>query len=98
MSHMRRQTRGWRMNRRVGGQAGRRVVDAVTRLGLLVMLLLTAYPPTRLPAQNLQRRLDKRLDAAPFDRNLWGIVVIDERGRTVYARNADKLFIPASNT
>jgi D-alanyl-D-alanine carboxypeptidase/D-alanyl-D-alanine-endopeptidase (penicillin-binding protein 4) len=59
---------------------------------------LTAYPATRLPAQSLARRLDRRLDAAPFNRNLWGVVVIDERGRTVYARNADRLFIPASNT
>src|SRR5574338_819383 len=95
---MPRQIRGWRMNRRVGGQAGKRVVDATQRLGLLVLLFLTAYPPTRLPAQSLAKRLDRRLDAMPWARNNWGIAVIDDRGRTVYARTADRLFVPASNT
>src|SRR6478609_2312971 len=82
MSLMRRQIRGWRMNRAI----------------FLMLFLLTAYPATRLPAQSLAKRLDKRLDAAPFNRNMWGVVVIDDRGRTVYARNADRLFVPASNT
>jgi len=80
-----------RMSRRVGGWARRRVV-------LAALFLLSAYAPTRLGAQSLQKRLDRRLDALPNARNLWGVVVIDDRGRTVYARNADRLFVPASNT
>ena len=88
---MRRQIPVWRSNRRVGAWALGRVIHAL-------MLLTCAYAPMRLSAQSLQKRLDRRLDAAPFNRNLWGVVVIDERGRTLYARNADRLFIPASNT
>lgn len=88
---MQRQIRGWRMNRRMGAWAQGRV-------GLLVLALACAYAPVRLSAQSLQRRLDRRLDAMPFARTLWGVVVIDDRGRTVYARNADRLFVPASNT
>jgi D-alanyl-D-alanine carboxypeptidase/D-alanyl-D-alanine-endopeptidase (penicillin-binding protein 4) len=44
------------------------------------------------------RRIDSLLDAPPFNRSLWGVALTDERGRTVYGRNADRLFIPASNT
>src|SRR6188768_181420 len=90
---MRRQIPGWRMSeRRVAGSQGRRAWV------LFLLALFCAAAPLRLSAQSLAKRLDKRLDAAPFNRNLWGVVVIDERGRTVYARNADRLFIPASNT
>ena len=44
------------------------------------------------------RELDSLLDAAPFNRNLWGVALVDDGGRLLYGRNADKLFIPASNT
>ena len=44
------------------------------------------------------RRLDSLLDSPPFNRNLWGVALVDERGRLLYGRNPDKLFIPASNT
>jgi len=70
----------------------------IGRLTILLLLLFSAHPPIRLSAQSLARRLDRRLDAAPFNRNLWGVVVLDDRGRTLYARNADRLFVPASNT
>ena len=73
------------------------------RLGewVLGLLLLTAGPPERLSAQipkKAVRQLDSLLDAPPFDRNLWGVALVDDRGRLLYGRNADKLFIPASNT
>ena len=54
--------------------------------------------PAALHAQSLAKRLDSRLDAAPFNRQLWGIALVDDRGRLLYGRNADRLFIPASNT
>ncbi|MEO6067620.1 MAG: D-alanyl-D-alanine carboxypeptidase/D-alanyl-D-alanine-endopeptidase [Gemmatimonadales bacterium] len=79
------------MNRRWGA-------GALGRWSLWALLLFTAAAPQRLSAQSLQRRLDSRLDAMPFARTLWGVVVIDDRGRTVYTRNADRLFVPASNT
>jgi D-alanyl-D-alanine carboxypeptidase/D-alanyl-D-alanine-endopeptidase (penicillin-binding protein 4) len=44
------------------------------------------------------RRIERHLDTPPFNRALWGILVVDERGRELYSRNADRLFVPASNT
>ena len=49
-------------------------------------------------AQLLQRRIDSRLAKAPVDRNLWGVVVLNSAGKQLYARNAQRMFIPASNT
>jgi len=65
------------------------------------LLLLATWPPDRLSAQlprKSVRQLDSLLDAAPFNRNLWGVALVDGRGRLLYGRNPDKLFIPASNT
>src|SRR5690606_18337502 len=106
-----RMTDGGLAGGRVGGwfgcsaasSRGREAPVAIRRLGgwmalLLAALALPAYPPTSLAAQSLDRRLDSRLEAAPWNRNLWGIAVVDERGRVVYEQNADKLFVPASNT
>mgnify|MGYP000290593045 CR=1 FL=1 len=42
--------------------------------------------------------LNRRLDAAPLNRFLWGVAVVDDRRRLLYGRNADRLFVPASNT
>ena len=47
---------------------------------------------------SLTRRLNALLDEPPFDRALWGVAIADPAGRVVYARNADRLFIPASVT
>jgi D-alanyl-D-alanine carboxypeptidase/D-alanyl-D-alanine-endopeptidase (penicillin-binding protein 4) len=44
------------------------------------------------------RTIDSLLDSPPFNRALWGVALVDERGRLLYGRNADHLFIPASNT
>lgn len=48
--------------------------------------------------QSLAERLDKRLDASGMERLLWGVAVSDVDGRLLYGRNAERLFIPASNT
>jgi len=61
--------------------------------GLAALLLA----PT-LGAQSLARRLDRLLDAPPFDRHHWGVVVLDTTGKVLYGRNPTRLFIPASNT
>src|SRR5687767_14758513 len=57
--------------------------------------LLFALPP--LSAQSLAKRLDQRLDAAPFDKSLWGVSVVDHTGKLLYGRNERRLFTPASN-
>jgi serine-type D-Ala-D-Ala carboxypeptidase/endopeptidase (penicillin-binding protein 4) len=62
-------------------------------LGLFLALL-----PAAAPAQSLQKRLDRLLDAPPFDRHTWGVVLLDTTGKVLYQRNATRLFIPASNT
>ena len=66
---------------------------------LLTLLILPVLPVIPiLPAQSLSKRLDARLDRPPFNRQLWGVAMVDQNGRLVYGRNADRLFIPASNT
>lgn len=60
--------------------------------------LLTLFLAGQLAAQSLAARLDRALDSPPLDRHLWGVAVADANGRTLFGRNADRLFIPASNT
>ena len=64
----------------------------------LAALLVALSAPAVLAAQSLAKRLDRLLDAAPFDRHYWGIVVTDTTGKVLYQRNATRLFVPASNT
>ena len=67
-----------------------------TLLCLLILPVIPVLPA--LPAQSLAKRLDARLDRPPFNRQLWGVALVDQTGRLVYGRNADRLFIPASST
>ncbi len=62
--------------------------------GLLVMTPGVAAP---LAGQPLARRLTARLDSTPLDRHVWGVAVLDRTGRLLFGRNADRLFMPASN-
>ena len=48
--------------------------------------------------QNANARLTMALNQTPLDRHHWGIAVLDPAGRLVFGRNADRLFMPASNT
>jgi D-alanyl-D-alanine carboxypeptidase/D-alanyl-D-alanine-endopeptidase (penicillin-binding protein 4) len=64
----------------------------------VVLLLAGASLPVPLSAQSFSPHLDSRLDTAPFDRQLWGVALVDEKGGLVYGRNQRQLFIPASNT
>ena len=46
----------------------------------------------------LRQYIDSLADAPEFRSAHWGLLVVDpERGDTLYSRNADKLFMPASN-
>src|SRR6058998_233959 len=56
-------------------------------------------PPRTTPLRgSLERRLAQLLDVPPFERATWGLYVVDDRGRVLYQRNADRLSVPASNT
>jgi D-alanyl-D-alanine carboxypeptidase/D-alanyl-D-alanine-endopeptidase (penicillin-binding protein 4) len=65
-------------------------------LSILPVLPIVPVLPTH--AQSLKARLDRRLDTPPFNRQLWGVALVDEAGRLLYGRNENRLFIPASNT
>jgi D-alanyl-D-alanine carboxypeptidase/D-alanyl-D-alanine-endopeptidase (penicillin-binding protein 4) len=88
------------------GKDGKVVAGSPVRRGMLrtvfclcVLPILPVLPVLPvLPAQSLAKRLDARLDRPPFNRQLWGVALADENGRLLYSRNADRLFIPASNT
>ncbi|MBI3081357.1 MAG: D-alanyl-D-alanine carboxypeptidase [Gemmatimonadetes bacterium] len=45
---------------------------------------------------SLARRLERLLDRRSFNRASWGVLVVNQRGQTVFERNADRRFVPAS--
>ena len=48
--------------------------------------------------RRLRNAIHRVLDAERFENGFWGVHVLDvESGRTLYARNAGKYFVPASN-
>ncbi len=61
-------------------------------------LAAAAGPADSAAGQGAKARLTMALDQAPLDRHHWGIAVLDPAGRLVFGRNADRLFMPASNT
>jgi serine-type D-Ala-D-Ala carboxypeptidase/endopeptidase (penicillin-binding protein 4) len=61
-----------------------------------------ATPPAAAPTPDVRTALrsfiDSSVGAPEFRSAHWGILIVDPaRGDTLYARNADKLFMPASN-
>src|SRR5689334_4664353 len=99
---MRKWIHAWRMTEgeRADGRTGGRWLRGLRGAGALLLLLsaLPAVRPSALSAQSPARRVDAKLDAAPFNRVLWGVALVDQDGKLLYGRNADRLFIPASNT
>ena len=69
------------------------------RAPLFVLLcLLAVVSPVGAQSAELARRIDAIADRAPLDRAHWGIFIQDAAtGEVLYERNADRLFIPASN-
>lgn len=76
-------------------QAQRILVSFSCSLGLLAGSVGVANAQL---SKKATRAIDSLLTAAPFERSIWGIALVDEKGRLLYGHNADKLFIPASNT
>lgn len=75
---------------------GSRTTDLLRQaLAVLAVAAIAAAPAG---AQAAAKRVDRRLDAAPLDRNLWGVALMAPSGKLLYGRNADRMFIPASNT
>lgn len=55
-------------------------------------------PHVAVATRKFDERVDELLAAAPASKGEWGLLVIDgETGETLYERNADKYFVPASN-
>lgn len=50
------------------------------------------------PTARFAERAERLVQAAPVDKGEWGLVVVDAlTGDTLYEKNADKYFVPASN-
>lgn len=62
-----------------------------------ILAIETGTLPTA-AGQSLRSRLTTRLDSLPLDRHVWGVAILDRSGRLLFGRNADRLFMPASNT
>jgi D-alanyl-D-alanine carboxypeptidase/D-alanyl-D-alanine-endopeptidase (penicillin-binding protein 4) len=72
---------------------------ALLPAAILLTSVAAAQSPRRGTAGSpLAARLDALLDSVPFNRALWGVAIMDPSGRVAYQRNADRLFVPASNT
>jgi D-alanyl-D-alanine carboxypeptidase/D-alanyl-D-alanine-endopeptidase (penicillin-binding protein 4) len=55
-------------------------------------------PPARADVERFRERVDTALAASGPDKGAWGLLVSDaETGEVLYARNADRYFMPASN-
>jgi D-alanyl-D-alanine carboxypeptidase len=67
-------------------------------LGRLLLAACCLLPAPLAAQKALQKRLDARLDAPPFNRQIWGVALVDEKGTMLFGRNADRMFMPASNT
>ena len=60
--------------------------------------LASGAPPVVDEREALRQFVDSLTGAPEFRSMHWGILIVDPgRGETLYARNADKLFMPASN-
>ncbi|HEY3011218.1 MAG TPA: D-alanyl-D-alanine carboxypeptidase/D-alanyl-D-alanine-endopeptidase [Gemmatimonadales bacterium] len=73
-----------------------RYLSALSVLSAFFALSVLSVPAVA--QKDLKHRIDARLNAAPFNRQFWGIALIDEGGRLLYGRNESRLFVPASNT
>src|SRR2546422_6408007 len=77
----------------------RKLILASLTISSSVAAQTPAARPRTVPLKgSLEQRLAQLIDAPPFNRATWGIYVVDDRGRVLYQRNADRFSVPASNT
>jgi D-alanyl-D-alanine carboxypeptidase/D-alanyl-D-alanine-endopeptidase (penicillin-binding protein 4) len=62
---------------------------------IIAALFLSSCATTSAPP--LASNIDAAIHRPPFHHAFWSILIEEEDGRVLYARNADKLSIPASN-
>lgn len=74
----------------------RRLTQIGHTLAFAGLLLAMFAAPAR--GQTLSGDVARLLDATPFNRNHWGLVVMDASGQVLASRHAEQLFMPASNT
>ena len=79
----------------------RRRAASLLLLPILAAGCTSAYSAAPAPASTraaLRQFIDSMVEVPEFRSAHWGLLVVDPgRGETLYARNADKLFMPASN-
>lgn len=61
------------------------------------LVLLSTACATAPKTPTLAQRIDAAIDRPPFQHAFWSILIEEADGRVLYARNADKLTMPASN-
>jgi D-alanyl-D-alanine carboxypeptidase/D-alanyl-D-alanine-endopeptidase (penicillin-binding protein 4) len=77
----------------------RRLILASLTISTSLAAQTTATRPRTAPLRgSLEQRVAQLVDVPPFNRATWGIYVVDDRGRVLYQRNADRFSVPASNT
>ncbi len=63
-----------------------------------VIAMMSAPPPAPTSRERIVAQIDSILGLHEFRSARWGVLVVHpERGDTLYSRDADKLFMPASN-
>jgi len=65
---------------------------------ILASLTISAAASPPLGGQSVQQRLNRLLDAPPFNRTTWNVFAQDDHGRVLFNRNGDRFSVPASNT
>jgi D-alanyl-D-alanine carboxypeptidase/D-alanyl-D-alanine-endopeptidase (penicillin-binding protein 4) len=69
--------------------------NAALLLSIIVFAACATTAPPKTPT--LATSIDAAIDRPPFQHAFWSILVEEDDGRVLYARNAGKLTIPASN-
>lgn len=69
------------------------------QLVAIYLLLMLASLEAVAERKGLAKKVDELLEQPEVARAFWGVEVVSlDSGKTLYSKNADKLFIPASNT
>jgi D-alanyl-D-alanine carboxypeptidase/D-alanyl-D-alanine-endopeptidase (penicillin-binding protein 4) len=68
------------------------------RTAWLLSLAFLALSNSLMVADELKDEIDKFINSADYGQARWGILIVDDQGKTLYERDADRLFLPASVT